>query len=66
MSLFSYIQRLRQMPLKDRRQVANTWTVIIVGIIFLGWLALTVGHVGSVVSPDTDAPAPQSGIMPPY
>jgi hypothetical protein len=71
MSLLSYIEKLRTMPLKERRQIANTWTVVIVGIIFFAWAALTLGNLGSFGSPapsptPSATGSPNPGITPPY
>jgi hypothetical protein len=69
MSFLSYIDRLRTMPIKERREIANTWTVVLVGVIFFVWAALTLWRFGVVATPvpSTDSSVPSSsGITPPY
>lgn len=72
MSLLSYLARLRKLPVKERRETAVTWTVLIVVLVGLIWLVALVSGFGSLFEapsrPDTPLPgsAEQGGITPPY
>jgi hypothetical protein len=41
--MLSYIEKLRQAPIKQRRQVALVVTVVVVGIIALVWFVTFIG-----------------------
>ena len=69
MSLLSYIERLRKAPFPERRKTAATWTIAIVIIVALVWLAMLgfrFGLFSDPAGPPRDAPEQDSGIAPPY
>jgi len=62
--MFSYIDQLRKRPFAERRQVANTITVVIVLAIAALWLLYTfVMNVAVVPSEKEPAPIRDSGVI---
>ena len=71
MSFLSYIARLRRLPLTERRQIAVSWTMILIIVIGIAWLGISLvgfkplfGSHNSV--PVTDLTPTKQGITPPY
>jgi len=63
--MLSYIERLRKKPLKERRQIAVSVSVIVVVIIGCVWALFNLSHFG-VSDKNTTPSENTSGIAGPY
>lgn len=65
--MLSYIEKLRQAPMSQRRRVAALVTVVVVGVIALIWvLSLTFRFVGPFNTNQQTITPENSGIEAPY
>jgi len=67
--MFSYIERLRKKPLKERRRIAISVAVIVVAILAVLWLALKLSDPRVSETKQAgrdDSQAYPSGIIGPY